>query len=302
MTDERSKIEKVPEAQAQEVSAADAAADEPQAAGAGVPAADSAQDGSAVGGSAPEGAASTSPALEVPMASRAPDLSAASSAPEVPAVPIPTPETPATIPTPDAPVMAPPPAPFPYGNPQVAAQSAQAVPTDPRPQTAASWGSQPQPAPQPPYGNPGASQGTWAQPPVPAPGAPADRPSTASGKAIGALVCGVLAILTCETVVFGIILGIVAIVLAGSAIREWGSDGKAVAGRICGIIGLVLSTLCLVSYLVLGAIGFAVMDYYGVGDWEDLARAAVADGIEVEVHDGHTHVFIGDDSFEVADW
>lgn len=302
MTDERSEIEKVPEAQAQEVSAADTAADEPQAAGAGVPAADSAQDGSAVGGSAPEGAASTSPALEVPIASPAPDLSAASSAPEVPAAPIPTPETPATIPTPDAPVMAPPPAPFPYGNPQVAAQSAQAVPTDPRPQTAASWGSQPQPAPQPSYGNPGASQGTWAQPPVPAPGAPADRPSTASGKAIGALVCGVLAILTCETVVFGIILGIVAIVLAGSAIKERAGDGKAVAGRICGIIGLVLSTLCLVSYLVLGAIGFAVMDYYGVGDWEDLVRAAVADGIEVEVHDGHTHVFIGGDSFEVADW
>ena len=312
MADERSKIEKEPEARAREVQAADTAAGEPQAASAGVPAAHLVQGDSVKGGSASEAAASMSPNSEVPAASSVPEAAAASPAsgvpgtspaPEIPATQIPTPEAPAApIPTPDAPVLAPPPAPFPCGNPQAATQSAQAASADPRPEPAASWSAQSQPAPQPSYGNPGASQEQWARPAVPAVGVPEGRPAAVGGKAIGALVCGVLAILTCETVVFGIILGIVAIVLAGSAIKERAGDGKAVAGRICGIVGLVLSALCLVAYLVLGAIGFAVLDYYGFDEWGDVVRAVVVDGVEVEVHDGHTHVSIGDGSFEVTDW
>lgn len=177
--------------------------------------------------------------------------------------------------------VAPPQAPFPYG-----------VPSS---QSAGPGVATPPPAPNPPT-----DFGGWSAPSAPMP-ADATAPAT-SGKAIGALVCGILAILSCETVVFGIVLGIVAIVLAGSALKDRIGDGKAVAGRVCGIIGLVLSTLVLLSYLVLGAIGLAMLDYYDVGEWHEVARE-VLDGhvdIEYDSDDGHAHVRIGDGSVEFS--
>ena len=56
----------------------------------------------------------------------------------------------------------------------------------------------------------------------------------------------------------GIILGIVAIVLAVKAVKEAGKDGKATGGKVCGIIGIVLSVLSFILYLV---IGFGAMAY-----------------------------------------
>ena len=79
-----------------------------------------------------------------------------------------------------------------------------------------------------------------------------------SGKATGALVCGIFAILLAWAPLFGIILGIVAIVLAVKAVKEAGKDGKATGGKVCGIIGIVLSVLSFILYLV---IGFGAMAY-----------------------------------------
>lgn len=109
--------------------------------------------------------------------------------------------------------------------------------------------------PQQPYGT------MPQQPPMygqPMPGAYAQPPQS-SGKAVAALVLGIFAILTSGSVILGIIFGIIAIVLAGSYIKQTGKDGKAVAGRICGIVGIVLSVLSLVLYLVMGGLMYQIV-------------------------------------------
>lgn len=103
------------------------------------------------------------------------------------------------------------------------------------------------------------------QPPAPAPGQqpcnPYGQPVPAycqqpigqqSGKATGALVCGILAILFAWLPLVGIVLGIVAIVLAVKASKEAGKDGKATGAKVCGAIGIVLSVIAFVMFLVLG--------------------------------------------------
>lgn len=132
--------------------------------------------------------------------------------PEQPTTPCPVPEQ--TVPTP-------PPAP-----------GAQPVPAYAQP-ASASFG-QPQAPGQQPVGS--------YQPPTP----------QTSGKAIGALVCGIAAILFSTLPLIGIILGVVAIVLASKAVKEAGKDGKATGGKVCGILGIVFSVLAFVLYLVLG--------------------------------------------------
>lgn len=136
---------------------------------------------------------------------------------------------------------------------------------------------QPQPPQQPippaaPASAPAQPASPYAQPTAPVPGAspygqpqqvgqqPGPQPAgyyqpvppQSSGKAIGALVCGILAILFCGTVLIGIVLGIVAIVLAAQAVKATGKDSKATGGKVCGIVGIVLSVLSLVLYVVIG--------------------------------------------------
>ncbi|MCI8468862.1 MAG: hypothetical protein HFJ75_05155 [Eggerthellaceae bacterium] len=115
---------------------------------------------------------------------------------------------------------------------------------------------QPTGAPVPPanpYGAPGVPGG----PATPYAAPQATYPAGGSGKATGALVCGILAIVLCSAPLIGIILGIVAIVMAGSYIKAWGPDGRAKAGRICGIVGIVLSILL---YIFAFAMAFAALD------------------------------------------
>lgn len=118
----------------------------------------------------------------------------------------------------------------------VGAAGAQQPAGGPAPQQPAS----PYAAAQPPYGAP-AQPGAPASPYGAVP--PVAAAPSGSGKATGALVCGILAILMCAAPLIGIVLGIVAIVLGGSYLKTFGADGKAKAGRICGIVGIVLSVL-----------------------------------------------------------
>lgn len=97
----------------------------------------------------------------------------------------------------------------------------------------------------------GYNQGAYPPPPVP----PAYAQKS-SGKAIGALVCGILAILFSWLPLLGIILGIVAIVLASKAVKQFGRDGKATGGKICGIVGLVFSIL---GFIFWGFVSCAVL-------------------------------------------
>lgn len=192
---------------------------------------------------------------------------------EVPApAPVPTPE-PAVAPAPEA---VPAPAPASYAAPDATQAQPPMQPTEPQQPTSPYSQEQPTQTYGTPVQTPDQSQtqqaypaygtqqvdysqqaGYYAQP------APA-QPS--SGKAMGALICGILAILFSSTVLIGIILGIIAIVLAGQYVKSFGKDSKATGGKITGIIGIVFSTLALIGYIVLGvwvaSVSTAAYDYY----------------------------------------
>ena len=106
--------------------------------------------------------------------------------------------------------------------------------------------------------NPQAQQAAWQQPPATSPymqqpgfpmNAPAPTPQKQkNGKAIAALVLGILAIVISGPFI-GIILGGIAIALA-IASRSTSRDGKATAGLVCGIAGLVLSLFMTIGFVL----------------------------------------------------
>ena len=104
-------------------------------------------------------------------------------------------------------------------------------------------------------------------------------PKQTSGKAVGALVCGILAILFCWTIVPSVILGIVAIVLAGKAVKESGKDGKTTGAKVCGIVGIVFSVLTLIAAILLGMlVGFAINEYDRYGGFSSGSVGASSSG------------------------
>ena len=99
------------------------------------------------------------------------------------------------------------------------------------------YGSQPFPGQEQQYGQQGYGQQPYGQPPA---------GQRRNGLGVAALVLGVLAVLTCFTVVIGFVLGLLAIVFGvigrGRARRgEADNRGVATAGLVLGAIGLVLS-------------------------------------------------------------
>ena len=188
-----------------------------------------------------------------PAAPVAPAKPAAPAAPAEPATPSepPAPEAPMAPTAPAVPVAPAAPQPAPASAPQV--EGAAQMPQAPQQPTAAP--TQPfDPAQQPAQPVPGPAQAPYgAYPPPPAPGYPA--PS--NGKATGALICGILAIVFSFIPIVGIVLGIVAIVLASKAVKFAGKSGKTTGGKVCGIIGIVFSILWAIFSFVLtmGIIG-----------------------------------------------
>ncbi|MDO5042718.1 MAG: DUF4190 domain-containing protein [Slackia sp.] len=219
------------------------------------------------------------------------ELETASAAPAAPkSEPAAAPAKPAEPATPAEPAPAPAEPAAPAAPAQPAAPAAPAVPQAPAQPTAPVAPQAPQPAapaapaqpaaPTQPAGAPVAAPGVAPTQPMPAPAQPAAGPAgqpvpapmggayppppapsyaPKSGKAMGALVCGILAIVFSFIPIVGIILGIVAIVFAGKAVREAGHDGKATGGKVCGILGIVFSVLWGIFSLVLtlGIIGAA---------------------------------------------
>lgn len=180
----------------------------------------------------------------------------------------------------------------PYDNAQQPAGAAPQQPAQPYGQTPFSqpYEAQPQPSayqPQPQYAQQpydqqqygqqqpyGYGQQQYAQPPYgqapygQAPMQPGAVPQTnLDGKATGALVCGILSIVFFWSVFLSLVLGIVAIVLGSQVIKAIGHNSKAKGGKICGIVGVVLSALIVVFTVVL--IGVVVKDY-GNGSLDDL--------------------------------
>lgn len=101
---------------------------------------------------------------------------------------------------------------------------------------------------------------------APASAAPAATPSyvapgqpPSQGLAIGSLVCGILAIITCCFWPFGIVFIIAAVVLGHMALGKINADparnggkGMAKAGLITGYIGLLFFLISLVLFLMFG--------------------------------------------------
>ncbi|MDR0267504.1 DUF4190 domain-containing protein [Paenibacillus sp.] len=88
---------------------------------------------------------------------------------------------------------------------------------------------------------------------------PMQTPRT-NGKAIGALVLGIISLIS---PFIGFILGIIAIVLASLAFKEInmrndGGRGMAVAGLVCGIIGTTFEAIIILLYII----GLMVQDSY----------------------------------------
>lgn len=95
-----------------------------------------------------------------------------------------------------------------------------------------------------PYGAPPYSQPPYSQPYGAAVG-------QSNGLGIAALVCGILSIILCWTVVGGVILGILGIVFGVVGRRranrgDASNGGMAIGGAICGAAGLVLVALLIV--------------------------------------------------------
>lgn len=153
------------------------------------------------------------------------------------------------------------PEPAPASNPYQQAYSGGAAPAQP---TQPTQPVNPYAAPSP-VAPPDGAQGQvppYGQPPMGQPVPPYGQPQPAgNGKATGALICGIAAIILCWLPLLGVILGIVAIVLAGSYIKSGGTAGTAKGGRICGIIGIVLAVLMFIGSMVFGmAVYSQVMD------------------------------------------
>lgn len=159
-------------------------------------------------------------------------------------------------------------------------QPVQPAAAQPQADPAAAQPTQPYAAPQQPqqpYAQQPAQPYAAAQQPVPPygapqqPGQPYYQPGQqpvqpyapqSNGKALGALICGILAIVFSWLPLVGIILGIVAIVLSVKAVKEGGKDGKATGGKACGIAGIVLSVFAFIVWMVLGCATLAIIDEY----------------------------------------
>ena len=108
-------------------------------------------------------------------------------------------------------------------------------------------------------------QGAYPPPPV----APAYAQKS-NGKAIGALICGILAILFSWLPLLGVILGIVAIVLASKSAKQFGRDGKATGGKVCGIVGIVFAVLGFIFWGMVSCAVISSMDDYADTGYSEL--------------------------------
>ena len=89
-------------------------------------------------------------------------------------------------------------------------------------------------------------------------GQPINPPAQEAGKSdkagLAALVVGIISILCVTEPVLGIVLGIIAVVLSiGAAKKHSGRNGKAVAGRVCGIISICFSVVMLAMGVVVNS-------------------------------------------------
>lgn len=106
-----------------------------------------------------------------------------------------------------------------------------------------------------------AATGTVPPPITPdAPMAPGNAPRPADDHlAIASLVCGIIGLLFSPSIIVGIVLCIIAVMLARSYTQVGGASVMAKVGKICGLVGLVCSALALVLFMTIGCSAFTLI-------------------------------------------
>lgn len=187
---------------------------------------------------------------------------------------------------------------MPVEQPATAVGEPQAAPaTEPIPAQAVPAAGQPtQTQPMPPTGQPVPTQ------PMPPQGAPyAGAPAPAGQPSpTGALVCGILAIVFCFIPIVGIVLGIVAIVLAGKYFKAGGTQGQGKAGRICGIVGLVLSIIMIIVNSILIFTALSALDEADV-DFTDIYASQSSSAISSSAASNVLADRLDDELYDVID-
>lgn len=70
------------------------------------------------------------------------------------------------------------------------------------------------------------------------------------------LILGILSLLFCESVILGLVFGIITLVMAKNYREATGElNGLAKAGKIFAIVGVVLSAICLLIWIILIGVG-----------------------------------------------
>jgi len=82
------------------------------------------------------------------------------------------------------------------------------------------------------------------------------------GKAIASLVLGIVSLVFAWLPFFGLILGIVGLVLAAGAGREGFTGGLKTAGFVCSLIGTIIGALYLVIFIIGIALSIAFLDHF----------------------------------------
>jgi len=102
--------------------------------------------------------------------------------------------------------------------------------------------------------------------PYQAPGAYAQQypqPRTGNGKAIAALVLGILAIVFCWTSIFDVVLVALAVIFGflglSDAKRSGGGRGMAISGLVCALVGAILATV--LTVVIYSRLGHCVNDF-----------------------------------------
>ena len=82
-----------------------------------------------------------------------------------------------------------------------------------------------------------------------------------NGMAVGSLVCGIIAVLSCLCCGIGATLGIAGLILALMSKKKNGGrlSGVAVGGLVCSILGIVFSSIYWIYYAIYGASFVAIM-------------------------------------------
>ena len=94
----------------------------------------------------------------------------------------------------------------------------------------------------------------------PVPGPAGEQPG--KGKAIASLVLGIISLAFMWMPFFGLVLGIVGLVLAASAGKEGFRGGLKTAGFVCSLIGTIIGAFYLVLFIIGIALSLRFLDYF----------------------------------------